>query len=586
MKIELDSRSMTPEAGTPRLSVLRNFSTRVRLAIGFGSVTVLLAASTALGVWQLSLLRDTVARIEERDMAAERVIQDWRMATQVNLPRVLAVTLSNDAELARLFSAPIEATAREISALQKQAEALLTSPREKAALAEVVARRGEYLATRQEVAKARTAGDAADVARLVREKMVPAVDAYAASQTRLTRVLAEESSAHNAEARAAADTGRVLLIAFALLGIGAALVLGMMIAKSIVDPVRRATRAAELLSTGDLRERIIARSRSEFGRMISGLEAMRVGFAQSVESIQRVARIVGQDAREIAKGNVDLASRTEEQASTLEQTAGSMEEFSATVKHNTDNAKQASQLARGAADMAQRGGKVVSDAVATMNGITDASKRIGDIVGVIDGIAFQTNILALNAAVEAARAGEQGRGFAVVAAEVRNLAQRSAASSREIKALIEDSVGRVDSGARLVGEAGTTMQEVVAAVQRVADMIAEISTASQQQLAGIEQVSHAVTQLDRVTQQNAALVEASAATAENMARQAELLLDAVAHFKLAGSDSPQPQTLEVNEATFDSRPRGLARTVSRPARRAASPIARLDAPSPSATPRR
>ena len=554
---------MDNEAGTNRLSVLRHLSVRARLAIGFGSIVALLAASTALGVWQLRSLSDTIARIEERDLAVERVVNEWRTATQVNLPRVLAVTLGGDSGISKLFAPQIDETAREISALQKKAEEALSSPAQKAALAEVIAKRGEYLAVRKEVAQARSAGNSAEVDRLVSAKMMPAVNAYAASQTRLARLLAEESSAHTAGARAAAGTGATLIVAFAMLGVVLAILFGTMIAKSIMDPVRRATRAAQQLATGDLSERIIARSRSEFGRMIAAFEEMRSGLERSVESVQQAAHGVGRDAREIAKGNVDLASRTEEQASTLEQTAGSMEEFAATIKHNTDNARQASQLARGAADIAMRAGSVVSDAVGSMNGISDASRRIADIIGVIDGIAFQTNILALNAAVEAARAGEQGRGFAVVAGEVRNLAQRSAAASREIKALIEDSVGRVGSGTRLVGEAGKTMQEVVAAVQRVSDMIAEISTASQQQLAGIEQVTHAVNQLDRVTQQNAALVESSASTAENMAGQAEQLLTAVAHFRLGGSTAPQPRAIEVREAAPAARFSAAAPSASR-----------------------
>jgi len=228
-----------------------------------------------------------------------------------------------------------------------------------------------------------------------------------------------------------------------------------------------------------------------------------------------------------------------------------------------------------------RAGSVVSDAVGSMNGISDASRRIADIIGVIDGIAFQTNILALNAAVEAARAGEQGRGFAVVAGEVRTLAQRSAAASREIKALIEDSVGRVGSGTRLVGDAGTTMKDVVAAVKRVADMIAEISTASQQQLAGIEQVTHAVGQLDRVTQQNAALVESAAVTAENMAGQAERLLATVAHFRLSGSAAPLTRAIAEPQAVVEVRAATRAGRLS-----AAAPSARRDAPSRLAIPQR
>ena len=267
--------------------------------------------------------------------------------------------------------------------------------------------------------------------------------------------------------------------------------------------------------------------------LLYAMKNMQQNLSSIVGQINQAAGTIEVGAKEIASGNADLSSRTEEQASSLEETASSIEELTSTVKQNTENAKQANQLAASASEVAVKGGQVVSQVVTTMSSINDASKKIADIIGVIDGIAFQTNILALNAAVEAARAGEQGRGFAVVATEVRNLAQRSAAAAKEIKELISDSVGKVEDGTKLVDEAGKTMGEIVASVKRVTDVMAEIAAASQEQSSGIEQVNQAITQMDEATQRNAALVEEAAAAAESMQEQAQNLGQAVAVFKLA-----------------------------------------------------
>ncbi len=533
---------MNGAISTRGLSVLRNLSVRGRLALGFGAVVALLAASAALGIGELASLDRTVERLTGQDLAAERAVNDWRMATQANLPRVVAVTLSGDAAIATYFPARIEGATLRIAALQDKARQALVSARDKAAFADVLARREAYVAARREAERLRAAGQAADATRVVWSKLSPAIDEFAESQAKLAALIAEETSARARASRALARAGRVALAVFAGLGAAAAVILGMMIATSILRPVTRATEAVSRLATGDLSQPIPVRSRSEFGRMMHAFESMRATFAASVHAIQAAARDAGRLAEETARGNAELAARTEEQASTLEEAAGSMEEIAAAVKQNTESAGRARDLAQGAAEVATRGGNVVAEAVSTMQGISDSSRRIGEIIGVIDGIAFQTNILALNAAIEAARAGEQGRGFAVVASEVRSLAQRSAAAAREIKALIGESSARVDSGARQVEAAGKTMDEIVASARRVTDVIAEISGASQEQLAGIEQVGLAVTQLDRATQQNSALVEASAAASERMARQAQALLEAVARFKVlaAGEAASKP----------------------------------------------
>ena len=301
---------------------------------------------------------------------------------------------------------------------------------------------------------------------------------------------------------------------------------------AIVGPVNEVVRVLGALSKGDLTEKITAQYKGTFDQLKSDANLTVEKLTEIVTTIKESTESINVAAKEIASGNTDLSSRTEEQASSLEETASSMEELTSTVKQNAENAKQANQLAAGASEVAVKGGTVVGQVVTTMSSINESSKKIVDIISVIDGIAFQTNILALNAAVEAARAGEQGRGFAVVATEVRTLAQRSAAAAKEIKELIGDSVEKVGAGTKLVDEAGTTMQEIVASVKRVTDIMAEITAASQEQSAGIEQVNTAITQMDEVTQQNSALVEQAAAAAESMEEQAGNLASAVAIFKL------------------------------------------------------
>ena len=338
------------------------------------------------------------------------------------------------------------------------------------------------------------------------------------------------------ESDQAYHSGLNFLAELAALATLLAVVIGWWLTRSVTRPLNEAVEVAQRVAAGDLTSTVEVKSKDETGMLLQALKDMNESLKKIVSEVRASTDSISTGTQEIATGNADLSQRTEEQASSLEETAASMEELTSTVKQNAENARQANQLAAGASDVAVKGGAVVGQVVTTMSLINESSKKIVDIISVIDGIAFQTNILALNAAVEAARAGEQGRGFAVVATEVRTLAQRSAAAAKEIKSLIDDSVHKVEDGTRLVDQAGKTMDEVVNSVKRVTDIMAEISAASQEQSAGIAQVNQAVTQMDEVTQQNAALVEEAAAAAESLQEQSSNLVQAVAIFKLAQGD--------------------------------------------------
>ena len=350
-----------------------------------------------------------------------------------------------------------------------------------------------------------------------------------------------------------------------LLTIALAGTLAWLLSRSIVRPLARAVRIARTVAAGDLSTRFEAGSRDETGQMLQALGDMNQSLVNIVGEVRRGTDTIANASTEIARGNQDLSSRTEQQASSLEETASSMEELTGTVKQNADSARHANQLAASASEVAIKGGDVVAQVVDTMNAISASSKNIADIIGVIDGIAFQTNILALNAAVEAARAGEQGRGFAVVATEVRNLAQRSAAAAREIKELIGDSVGKVDAGSRLVAQAGSTMTEIVDSVRRVTDIMQQIASASEEQIAGIEQINHAISQMDTVTQQNAALVEQAAAAAEALQDQAASQAQVVSVFKLDAAYDAQAGMRAAARAAPLARPAASAALTATPA---------------------
>jgi len=425
-------------------------------------------------------------------------------------------------------------------------------------------------------------GDVAALTAFAAKELYPAIDPLQDVLGKLMQVQLDRAKAEYDGAASSYQTIRALALTAVVLGVALAVLMGGTMIRQISRALGNAVQITDAVAQGDLTVPIEARGKDEIAQLLGGLTTMRDNLARVVSGVRGNAQGVASASAQIASGNNDLSSRTEQQASALQETAASMEELSSTVKQNADNARQANQLAMSASTVAGHGGDVVSEVVETMRGINDSSKKIADIISVIDGIAFQTNILALNAAVEAARAGEQGRGFAVVAGEVRSLAGRSAEAAKEIKTLITDSVERVEQGSLLVDKAGVTMTEVVSSIRRVTDIMGEISAASTEQSQGVSQVGEAITQMDQVTQQNAALVEEMAAAAGSLSQQAQALVGAVAVFKLssdqtraeAGAAPAQPprpvhRPVPAPVARAKPAPRAPAIAASKPATKAA-----------------
>ena len=421
------------------------------------------------------------------------------------------------------------------------------------------------------------AGDFDAAKRIALEKNVALFNVAREQMMALIKLQVDEAKKEYTAGSARFHTVRTLSLVSIALGLLFGVVFGLALMRGITVPLRRAVALTEAVAQGDLSQTISSDGRDEIAALMRALSDMQSRLAEVVGQVRQGSEGVSTASAEIASGNHDLSSRTEAQASALEETAASMEQLSATVKQNADSAKQANQLALSASSVAVKGGEVVAQVVDTMKGINEASRKIADIISVIDGIAFQTNILALNAAVEAARAGEQGRGFAVVASEVRSLAGRSAEAAKEIKSLINASVERVEQGTALVDQAGATMTEVVSSIRRATDLMGEISAASSEQAAGVSQVGEAVTQMDQVTQQNAALVEEMAAAASSLKSQAQELVQVVSVFKIGGTGGHQavaqrPAALRAQPAQVTaptrSGPKALAappKPVTRPA---------------------
>jgi methyl-accepting chemotaxis protein len=503
-----------------------------RLGIGFALVLFLLSVIAGMGVWRLEKIVDVATETTRDILVKERITSEWLRSTSANSVRTLALVRSTNPDDTSYFQQNITATSLEIIANAKKILDLLTTPEERKLFEETVAKRAIYVEFRAAALQLKNAGQQEQALALSTDKLVPALAAYEHSIKELLLLQTRHIDQNAREIDGLYREGQIYLIGLAAVAVVLGCGLAWWLTVGITGQLQRAVKLAQTVAGGDLTSRIEVKSSDETGLLMQALKNMNDSLVRIVGEVRNGTDTIASASSQIAAGNLDLSGRTEQQAGSLEETAASMEQLTATVKQNADNARQANQLAVAASGVAIKGGSAVAEVVGTMGAINASSRKIVDIIAVIDGIAFQTNILALNAAVEAARAGEQGRGFAVVAAEVRNLAQRSAAAAKEIKMLISDSVDKVEEGSKQVAEAGKTMNEIVDSVKRVTDIMAEISAASEEQTTGIEQVNQAIMQMDQVTQQNAALVEEAAAAAASLQEQAGNLSQVVGIFKL------------------------------------------------------
>jgi methyl-accepting chemotaxis protein len=526
-----------------------NLKVGTRLAFGFGITMALLVTITFLGTSRMSAMNVTA-----EDLVTDRVPTiSLLYETQDGLNQVARATrnmlLVPDADSVRREVTVIETATAKTKEDGDKLRKLMTDPEEIENVKSMTAASLDFASARDEFVREIGDGKKDEAKSTLFNKLKPAQRAY---MDVVAKLIATERAAIDSDGRSAAErfhAARLMMFVIAGISLFFSCIVGFLITRSVTRPLGQAVDVAQRVAAGDLTSTIEVTTTDETGQLLAALKQMNANLATMVAEVRDGTDSIATASKEIASGNADLSQRTEEQATSLEQTASSMETLTSTVRQNAENAKAANQLAGSASVIAARGGAVVGQVVTTMSSINDSSKKIVDIISVIDGIAFQTNILALNAAVEAARAGEQGRGFAVVAAEVRTLAQRSAAAAKEIKELISDSVHKVDDGTRLVDEAGKTMDEIVTSVKRVTDIMAEITAASQEQSQGIAQVNTAVAQMDDVTQQNAALVEEAAAAAESLREQAQHLADAMAVFTLSdGARAHGPRSRPVAPA--------------------------------------
>jgi methyl-accepting chemotaxis protein len=517
------------------MKLLEKFSIGKRLGVGFAAMLAMTVITTTIGVWRLGEVTRATEAMMAEPLRKERLVSDFHTLIFGSVRRTTAIVKSTDPGLAAFFKEETVWSMKQGDVLLGQLVPLLTEGREKAQYALAMEKRAAYNSARDRATKAKAEGRMDESAAIFQNEFVPAARGF---QGALQDLVSLQRRQIDDTVKVVTELGKgsgrlmeLLTLAATLLGT----VCAWMLTRSIVRPIREAVNVAQAVAGGDLTRRIEAHGRDETGALLAALRRMNDSLAGIVGQVRGGTAGIAAASGQINAGNLDLSSRTAQQASALEETAASMEELTMTVRQNADNAQEANALAIAASEAASQGGAVVNEAVAKMGAINQSAKRIADIIGVIDGIAFQTNILALNAAVEAARAGEQGRGFAVVASEVRNLAQRSAAAAREIKGLISASVASVDAGTLLVDQAGATMEQVVTSIARVTSIMAEIARASQEQTCGIEQVNQAIAQMDQVMQRNATLVEEAAATTGSMQDQAASLAQVVSVFRLERS---------------------------------------------------
>ncbi|AKJ31037.1 methyl-accepting chemotaxis protein [Caldimonas brevitalea] len=510
----------------------KNTRISTRLAVALGLLMTLMVVVSSYSVKKLFTTTAVLEQLSNEEWKLMRMTGEWKALVEMNVMRVATHSRLGTGDYPDQLMKDYDAASAVVEKLQKSVESALTTDEMRAEFKKIDALRQQLQAAAPRIKAFRDQGDYVALEGLLNGEFEQARKAYLGAIVGLQEMAIKraEAASHAAvEQTRAAGLVTVVLVALSLLFAGA---FGWWMSGSISRPIRSLVQHARSIAQGDLSHSLAIDSGGEAGELQQALAEMQEALRGMVAQVRHATDSITTASSEIASGNQDLSQRTEQAASNLQQTASSMEQLTGTVRHSAESAEQASQLATSATSAAQRGGSVVSRVVSTMDEINAASKKIADIIGVIDGIAFQTNILALNAAVESARAGEHGRGFAVVASEVRNLAQRSAAAAKEIKTLIGTSVEKVEGGAKLVADAGSSMHEIVAAVQRVTDMIGDIAAAARQQSSGIGQVNQSVTQLDQMTQQNAALVEQSAAAAESLKDQAQRLAGVVAQFRL------------------------------------------------------
>jgi methyl-accepting chemotaxis protein len=498
-----------------------------RLGAGFALLLLFMTVLTAVGIYLLRDFQNSTELMLNDAIAKERLVNEWLAGTELNGARTGDLLGENDATIRSSMEAKMKVTSKRIGEIQAELDRLISSASGKRMYATTAEKREQYTRARA----AAFANGAATGPQV--DAMTAALGAYLDSIRALVEHQQAKSQSEAADILTKGAAGQKVLGALWLVSLALAVAWTVVVTRSIVRPLGQAVEVAQAVAEGRLDAAEHSYARDETGHLLAALNRMQRDLYRIVSGVRDGSAAIASASDEIAQGNEDLSARTEQQAGSIEETASSMEELTSTVKQNAENARQANQLAEAASRVAVEGGQVVTQVVSTMDSINASARKITDIISVIDGIAFQTNILALNAAVEAARAGEQGRGFAVVATEVRNLAHRSASAAKEIKALIETSVHEVDTGTALVGKAGKTMEDIVASVSRVTSIMREMSNASVEQESGIQQINEAIGQMDTVTQQNAALVEEAAAASAAMRQQAQDLERAVSVFQLA-----------------------------------------------------
>jgi len=526
--------------------MINNMRVGARLGAAFSLVILLLIIVSVTAVTKISAINASIDQIVNDRYVKVRLAFDVRdgVNNQIKFLRGIVIDTKNPEQNQKRYL-QLDDTIKQTNLAMSKIAAIQTTVTGKQKIKALQDASDAFESGKEALIALVRAGDMDGATEYVLRKLTTSQNAYLDLAIAFANSQDQQLQAEGKKAVADGHTAIELTLIFSALAILLAAAMGYFLTRSITRPLLNAVKVAENVAAGDLTTQIQVNSHDETGQLMQGLKNMNENLLKIVTEVRAGTHAINSASSEIAAGNLDLSSRTEQQASSLEETASAMEQMTATVKQNADNARQANQLAAQASRVAVQGGEVVGEVVNTMEGINASSRKIVDIIAVIDGIAFQTNILALNAAVEAARAGEQGRGFAVVASEVRNLAQRSASAAKEIKSLIDDSVLRVDNGTQLVAKAGATMAEVVSSVKNVTDIVGEIAIASNEQSTGIEEINKAINQMDEVTQQNAALVQEASSAAYSLNEQAERLSQAISIFKVSAATA----TSAVRKAT-------------------------------------